>query len=270
MEHRHWTITVNNTTEDDMTQLMELLEKPFVDYYVVGFEGCTKHHSHLHVSVHFTSSKTMSSVLSHFTKKHHCESVKDSFKMHEYCMGYEDDKLKCKECSWYKAFEDDRITNFYLTRGDVPIKGMKKKNKSDEIAIEVMEGATIQELRIKYPGFMMMNGDKVRQWKSTYKRTNEDDYTDYYRVSTLDPINIVQDNFPGCKLAVVRTLEEFQLYDDVDTLLYLSPDTYDRVLKLYPYGYPLSYKYGYQLMPIRVKRFIIMTDDVVLGYRTII
>lgn len=276
MEHRHYEVTINYYTETDLEELYNVLNKKSVDYYAWCFEGtpCEAHHPHIHASIHFKSSVKETAFRNYFTKKHHTSPVHNAKHLHEYIRGYEKTqgewKLKCSTCSHDE--ENGKPVNVYFTLGEIPETGKKKApSVTQKIVTALQEGKDINQIEALFPAYMMTNRRHVEKWIRDHKPEYKTKYYQY--AGDYDIIEVTRDKWPDAKIAYITDLNELGKYLNIeyDTLL-IKTDYLDFEYMQWPNGYPMSFKYGYEYIPIRVKRVIIVTKEleILLHYKLLI
>lgn len=274
-EHRHWTLTLNYYTETDVQELRKLIYLPMVDYWAYGYEGCERHHPHIHVSIHFKSSKTLNALLSHFSKRHHSKPVVDSVAMHDYIRGYKKSKLKCVGCVKHGEIDKNGKwipCNKYYTEGSIPENGIKKTPKVDmrEKVLEAIQaGKTIKELDQLFPMFMLYHKDKVIRWQRDHTPYKSPKY--FFLLYEFDAItewieSLALEEQPTC---VITELSQIELYDDTTHILFLLDSEYSDILKLlriFGRGMPIYYKKGYEIIKVQCQTFTVAcSTNVELG-----
>lgn len=246
MKSRNWLITINYFEESDIQELITLIDLATYSIYCIEGHNCPDHHYHIHAYLHFKNDRHDSAIINHFTRHPHLDAVKDVSSTVSYIQGMKDGKLKCPTCElmWFET-------------GIIPSNG---KNTSTELVIsDIKAGYTYNQILEKYPSYCMFHANKVKEFINslTQKKT-----TKFYVISPNgDPITSIHYEFDDLgKLAVVTDLAKLEVYDDYDTVLYLS-DFYDSEHMLWPRGMPITYKYGFTYKKVICDRFIITSNE---------
>lgn len=267
---RNWLVTINYFNEQDMADI-ELMferlsqwhhnelhdddvEKQLCNYrYIIfGFEGTDEKstfHPHIHMYIHYVHPVSMTNVLTNFTKHHNCVVIDNPLDAIEYCKGYEGKEHKLK----------DLEENVWLDIGTLPNGVLKKPkvNQTNLVMTAINEGKTIEEVCQLFPSFALHHYNKL---KSFYERKKQNVETKFYYIdpddSVGDLITYLHDaGIVEGKLAVCfEDLSELEAYEEYDTILYYGD--YTRQLAHYALGYPMTYKYGYELRKIKPRMFI--------------
>lgn len=271
--HHAYNITLNYYDEQDTTDMVNFTDQ--CDYFVYGLEGCDKHHQHIHFSFHLKYAKTATSILKNFSKHHHIEVTKSIEHMHQYCLGYEWDKItqtytiKCEHCG----------ENPYLTDGKLPQNGKHKgTSKSDLVMTAIKEGKTMEELKELFPSFMMFHGSKVKQWINDKIQEPVTD-TKYYLINEKMRYHIhkyaTQTWGHEKTICMIGDLSHINHYDNIppkDRVVILDMPSFSLPYgyKMWPFGSPIFYKYGYETKTVSAAIFIILTNlDLIPGYKNI-
>lgn len=243
---RGYCFTLNNWTNDDVAQLMELTEDGFVSYLVIGFEiAPTTGTPHLQGYMHFDNGKTMRAVCDrvHRISLQEAKAQGENYdRRYLYCM--KDDT---------KEFPED-----YWEYGIRPHEG--KNTSSDKVINAIKEGKKYDQLLELFPSFMMFHGKKVESYLQKLKKPEA---TKFYCINPVD------DAFQECyeyfnwdektKVVTITELVELEAYEDYDHIILLEGGTFERRMNLWPRGAPITYRYGYELKKVICKKFIIST-----------
>jgi len=241
---RGYCYVVNNYTDLDIAQLMELWEDRFVTYIVIAFEiAPTTGTPHIQGYMHFEHGKTMRTV---------CDRVP---------------RISLQEAKAEGENYDRRYTycfkdHDYIEYGERPHNGVNTSSKKVIAAIE--EGKTYKELVELFPSYMIHHGPKVKRYLHERKNSQvSTSKTKFYVICPVsDAITEVYEHFDihsDDKVAVVTSLDQLEAYDEYLTVIYYC-DYYERVQSLWPRGVPITYKYGYEIKKVLCQRFIIVTE----------
>lgn len=242
---RGYCFTCNNYSDVQISQLMDMYEEGLATYVVFGFEiAPTTGTHHLQGYIHFKDAKTMKYVYDRIDR---ISLIEAKAKGEQYDRRY----LYCmKDGDFYEV-------------GDRPQDGAN--TSSMKVMASINEGKTYDELKELYPSFMLYHKQKVQSWIAERKPTYE---TKFYVMkepqSIQESIQLIHEHFGAGTLedvAVVTELSELKAYDTYKNVIYLC-DTYDKKQVLWPYGAPISFKYGYEHIKVNCERFIIVTPTV--------
>lgn len=244
---KNWTVTINYYDEVDIEDLEDALADAQYSCFSIEGYGCSQHHMHIHVYLHYTNARTFTTIKNKFTKQHHIEVVKDPPSMIKYCMGYKDGHLKCDQCEI-----------IFFESGDKPAENGKNKS-GDQVIQAINDGMTIDELRIKYPSYILHHEPKVKAYIDAIKPKVR---TEFCVINPIDDaITEIYEALPNLpNVAVVTELQQLEAYPNYDTVIYYT-DYFDKLHELWPRGVPITYKYGYQIKTVKCSTFIIVTND---------
>lgn len=233
---RGYCFTVNNYTEDDMSQLSRFAVD-FCTYMVCGFEVGEQGTPHIQGYMHFAEGKSMSSVHKYIPRAslRNPKAVGDKFeRRYTYCM---------KDGDYWEYGNQPK--------DGAPVTAYKVK---DALA----EGKSMKELREIFPLYMIANGPKVKAYMSLMKGKYE---TQFYVCDPIaDAITEVCTYFDGLDdLAIVTELSQLEAYETYENVIFM-PEFYDRIYNLWPRGVPITYKYGYQQVVVKCQKFIVISS----------
>lgn len=236
---RGYCFTVNNWTDADLGDVIELCENKLTTYLVIGFEIGEMDTPHLQGYVHFSNPRTLS-CLKKVMPRAHFEMARasgDSYSSRwEYCMKDGD----------------------YWEFGNPPKDGVN--TTSNDVIESIKSGKSYRDLCNEYPSYMIHHGRKVRQFIEDNKPRYETKFYVYTQV--VDAITELHEYFdfePGRKVAVVTELDQLEAYESYTDVIYI-PEYYQKVHSLWTRGVPISYKYGYETRVVQCMKFIVVTD----------
>ena len=257
---RGYVMTINNWTASDLTIVESFIASKYVTYLVMGFEVGENGTEHIQAYMHFTEGRTKKWVHEYWPRAALLDPRAEGDKFanrYLYCMKY-DDKRKTNG-----LFEVDP-DGFYIEFGDRP-NPPKDKQPKKSISLQIMEriqeGATMADLTLEFPGYMLQNHSKVKDMHDRLKK--DPDRTKFYYLTPLNDAltEIIEyfgpDTVSSMKIAAVEQLAELEAYDEYDTVIWFN-DYPEQTVRLYPRGIPILYKHGYIYKKVKCKRFIVV------------
>lgn len=231
MRSRGWCFTINNYRFSDIQAVVDL---PY-SYIVFGFEIGQNGIPHIQGYCYTENAISLLSI-SKLLKRAHIEKAGGTPQQnYDYCT---------KEGEFYEF-------------GEMPQQG--KRTDLDKLVADIKEGATLKQIEERYPKHYMMYKNKIVDMIRPLKKE-----TKYYVIkkgdSKNETIQIIHQYFGELdNVAVVFSLNDLIDYDDYDNVI-LFPDEHEDKHDLYPIGYPLTIKYGYQRIKISIDNLIIVTE----------
>jgi hypothetical protein len=216
-----------------------LFDESWVTYLVSGFEVGEKGTPHIQGYMHFSDGKTMRQICNLVTgiSLQEAKAQGENFdRRYTYCM---------KDGDYYEM-------------GERPMNGVT--TSTAKVIAAIKEGKTIQEMYDLFPSYMIHHSAKVKQYYAdTAKKEDMKFYVMDEEMTMNMAIQTIYHNFDGAKLACVTELQQLEAYSEkYDTVVFFA-ETFDKLHLLWPYGAPVTYKYGYQQKPINCERFIVVT-----------
>lgn len=239
---RGYCFTLNNWTDDHLAWLMLLCDKSYLTYMVIGFEiGPKNGLPHLQGYMHFDNGKTMKTI---------CNEVPNISLIEAKAKGDKFDR-RYKYC-----MKDDDYWEYGERPSDPGVNVTTTK-----VIDAIKEGKTIDELYEIFPSYMIHHSSKVKAYYEYIKPKHK---TKFYvmpaAMSMHENIQLLHEEFHDLgAIAAVTELSQLMAYENYNTVIYFS-EYYDKIHTLYPYGAPITYKYGYQQNVVNCERFIVVTD----------
>lgn len=261
-EHRHYFVTINNHTEEDLEQLQYVLSKTSVDYFCWGFEGypCLRHHPHIHASIHFKSSIKWSTFKKYLPRAN-IQVCKDAFKAHQYIRGYEfiqnNWKLKCPTCAVDDEYEGSHThgqwvpCNIYFTMGSIPSNGKKKAEPTvTKVIAAINEGKSIAELDELFPAYMISNKHKVIKWIADHKPPHTRKLDFVHEDKRFD--------FPPNSSVIFFEDDKIDIYNGEKTCVFnIGDDPWNKIV-CWLKGFPPSFRRGFEIIKFDPQYIIIL------------
>lgn len=232
-KHRSYCFTINNDTEDD---LMKLLETEF-KYLIIGFETGVEGTRHIQGYIQFYNPLGLNTVKKVLPRAHIEVPIGSPAQNIEYCS---------KDHEYYEL-------------GTRPTLGGR---------------VTFDQVREAY-----LDPDNnltiIRQYGQVYKEVQQLHIKKTEVMTSFFTIRVVEDLFTELNdyfgslehFIFVSNLNEISAYDDdkVESVVFLM-SWMDPLIKLYPRGVPIIYKYGYQHRIIKPINFIVVSNEDLPGY----
>lgn len=237
MTGKGWCFTINNDTFKDLQSVVDLYE--IYDYVIFGFEIGKKGTNHIQ-GYCFTRVPQRLTALSKLLPRAHITKANGTPQQnYDYCT---------KEGQFYEF-------------GELPVQG-KRTDIEDAIAL-INGGANYKELYAKYPRQAMMYSRGMKEAIQMNKPINETKY--YVKKASLtkhEDIQEIHEYFDTLeKPAVVfDKLENIADYDDDYENVIFYPEEFKSEHSMFPLGYPITYKFGYERKRISPHVFVIITE----------
>lgn len=235
MLSRGWCFTINNDTYKDLEAVVNLFNT--YHYVIFGFERGKKGVPHIQGYCYAPNNTTLKS-LSKKISRAHIEKANGTPKdNYDYCS---------KGGEFYEF-------------GDLPVKG--KRTDLDELVQMIKDGATREDIKEAYPKLYLMYRKKIEDEVPSTKRECKF-YVKKASVSRQEDIQELHEYFHGMKqVAVVYDkLDNLADYDEDYSTVVFYPEEFKNEHSMFPQGYPLKYKYGYERKSIPATTFIIVTE----------
>jgi len=249
---------ISSLTSEILDNLLNVCYSDACNYFLIGFEGCSKHHFHIHFLIHFKNPKHLKALQKDVGIEFHNDyPVKDVQAAIEYCKGWKKDvktgemALKCSDCSYWDEQDEKRLrkVNFYVELGKAPLHGIKKDDQSQLVINALLEGKTPDEIRILFPRYYLHHSRKVKEFYTEQQKNLEPNKKRIIRLvyspdmfKVLDAIKDRDSIFPaGSDISTYRNQKHVFM-----DFCFAAPDYW----LSWCMGYPLDIRRGFEVITI--------------------